>query len=81
MLANGKLDEARAVYLCYTPLLHLDTKPKLVQCIKLAVQEVGYGSELCRAPRLNLEGAERAEILDVIRTAMANRPAISAEAQ
>ena len=78
LLTSGKLDEARAVYRWYTPLLHLDTKPKLVQYIKLAVQEVGYGSELCRAPRLNLEGTERAEILAVIRTAMANRPAVSA---
>jgi 4-hydroxy-tetrahydrodipicolinate synthase len=80
LLANGKLEEARAVYRWYTPLLHLDTKPKLVQYIKLAVQEVGYGSELCRAPRLNLEGTERAEILAVIRTAIANRPAVSAGA-
>jgi 4-hydroxy-tetrahydrodipicolinate synthase len=80
LLASGKLEEARAVYRWYTPLLHLDTKPKLVQYIKLAVQEVGYGSELCRAPRLNLEGTERAEILAVIRTAIANRPAVSAGA-
>ena len=74
LLTDGKLDEARTIYRWYTPLLHLDTKPKLVQYIKLAVQEVGFGSELCRAPRLNLEGTERAEILDVIRTAVAKRP-------
>ncbi len=78
LLAHGKLAEARAVYRWYTPLLHLDTKPKLVQYIKLAVQEVGYGSELCRAPRLNLEGAERDQILATIRTAIATRPAIGA---
>ena len=33
-----------------------------------------YGSERCRAPRLDLEGAERERIPKVIRHAVANRP-------
>ena len=59
----------------YTPLLHLDTHPKLVQYIKLAMAETGRGSEVTRAPRLPLEGEERARILKIIRRAVATRPA------
>jgi 4-hydroxy-tetrahydrodipicolinate synthase len=70
----GKYAQAVEVYRWYTPLLHLDTHPKLVQFIKLAMQEVGLGSEMVRAPRLKLEGAEREEILGIIRKAIANRP-------
>src|SRR6202142_1923316 len=60
----GRWEQARELYRWYTPLLHLDTKVKLVQYIKLAMQETGLGSEMVRAPRLPLEGAEREEILD-----------------
>jgi 1-pyrroline-4-hydroxy-2-carboxylate deaminase len=72
----GRYEEARAVYRWYTPLLHLDTHPKLVQYIKLAATECGYGSEVVRAPRLPLEGAEREQILSIIRKAIATRPAL-----
>lgn len=75
----GELKEAQRVYQWYTPLLHLDTLPKLVQYIKLASQECGYGSELCRAPRLNLEGEEREWALKLIRDAIKTRPAIPAK--
>jgi 4-hydroxy-tetrahydrodipicolinate synthase len=71
----GRWEEAREVYRWYTPLLHLDTHVKLVQYIKLAVSECGYGSERTRPPRLELVGAERDEVLSIIRTAIANRPA------
>jgi 4-hydroxy-tetrahydrodipicolinate synthase len=70
----GRWEEARAIYRWYTPLLHLDTHVKLVQYIKLAMQETGMGSETVRAPRLQLAGAEREQILQVIRRALANRP-------
>lgn len=76
LATSGNYEEARKVYRWYTPLLHLDTKPKLVQYIKLAVQECGYGRELCRNPRLNLVGEEREEVLNIIRTAIATRPNI-----
>lgn len=76
LATSGNFEAARKVYRWYTPLLHLDTKPKLVQYIKLAVQECGFGSELCRNPRLNIVGEERKEVLEIIRTAIANRPNI-----
>lgn len=74
LAAAGKWAEARDVYRWYTPLLHLDTHMKLVQYIKLASAECGYGTELCRPPRLSLVGAERDRILGIIRTAIATRP-------
>ncbi|MFI4860709.1 MAG: dihydrodipicolinate synthase family protein [Phycisphaerales bacterium JB063] len=76
----GDFKEAQRVYQWYTPLLHLDTLPKLVQYIKLASQECGYGNERCRAPRLNIEGKEREEVLAIIRHAIKTRPAIPAKA-
>jgi 4-hydroxy-tetrahydrodipicolinate synthase len=74
LAAAGKWQEALKVYRWYTPLLHLDTHVKLVQYIKLAAAECGYGSELCRPPRLPLVGAERDEVLATIRHAIATRP-------
>jgi 1-pyrroline-4-hydroxy-2-carboxylate deaminase len=72
----GKWEEARAIYRWYTPLLHLDTHVKLVQYIKLAAAECGYGSELTRPPRLPLVGAERDQILGIIRHAIKHRPKV-----
>ncbi|WP_442484729.1 dihydrodipicolinate synthase family protein [Aeoliella sp. SH292] len=74
----GRYEEAREVYRWYTPLLHLDTHVKLVQYIKLAVAEVGYGSELVRPPRLPLAEPERSQILEVIREGIRTRPRIEA---
>jgi 4-hydroxy-tetrahydrodipicolinate synthase len=72
----GEWEQARELYRWYTPLLHLDTKVKLVQYIKLAMQETGLGSEMTRAPRLPIVGAEREEILAIIRHAIRTRPAL-----
>ena len=66
---------AREIYRWYTPLLQLDTKVKLVQYIKLATAEIGLGSEMVRPPRLPIAGAERDEILKIVRHAIATRPA------
>jgi len=71
----GRWEEAVKIYRWFTPLLHLDTHPKLVQYIKLAMAETGRGRETCRAPRLRLEGEERARVLDLIRKAVADAPA------
>jgi 4-hydroxy-tetrahydrodipicolinate synthase len=79
LASAGRFDEAREVYRWYTPLLHLDTHPKLVQYIKLANAECGYGTEMVRAPRLTLEGAEREQILGIIRKAIATRPKVEVE--
>lgn len=70
----GQWSDALTVYRWYTPLLHLDTHPKLVQYIKLACAECGYGRERCRPPRLSLVGEERERILRIIRDAKASRP-------
>ena len=72
----GKWEEARQLYRWYTPLLHLDVGPKFVQNIKLAIQEVGLGSEYVRLPRLPLFGPERDRILAIIRHGLENRPTL-----
>jgi dihydrodipicolinate synthase/N-acetylneuraminate lyase len=74
LVKAGKLAEAAKIYRWFLPLLELDIHPKLVQYIKLAEQEVGIGSEIVRAPRLTLEGAEREHVLKVIREGLKNRP-------
>lgn len=74
LATSGRIEEALRVYRWYTPLLHLDTHVKLVQYIKLAMAETGLGSEIVRAPRLPLVGAEREAILAIIRKAIQTRP-------
>ncbi|MFM1858211.1 MAG: hypothetical protein RLZ05_1271 [Bacteroidota bacterium] len=74
LVQKGELEHARSIYRWFMPLLELDIHPKLVQYIKLAAQEVGIGSEFVRAPRLTLVGEERARVLEVIHSALANRP-------
>ena len=71
---KGQWDKAREIYRWFAPLLHLDTHPKFVQYIKLAVQEVGLGKEWTRAPRLPLAGAERKRVLGIIHQGIAARP-------
>jgi 4-hydroxy-tetrahydrodipicolinate synthase len=71
---RGDWEEARALYRWFTPLLHLDTHPKFVQYIKLAVQECGLGAEWVRAPRLPLVGEERRRVLETIHAGIAGRP-------
>jgi len=70
----GKWEQAREVYRWYMPLLHLDTHVKLVQYIKLANSECGFGTETVRSPRLPITGGERDEVLAVIRRGIASRP-------
>lgn len=72
----GQWEAAREFYRWFTPLLHLDTHPKFVQYIKLAVQECGLGREWVRAPRLTLIGGERKRILALIHHGISTRPKI-----
>jgi len=72
----GKWDEARALYRWYMPLLHLDIGTKFVQNIKLAIQEVGLGTEWVRLPRLPLTGDARAQVLKTIHHALDHRPTL-----
>jgi 4-hydroxy-tetrahydrodipicolinate synthase len=71
-------DWARAVeiYRWFTPLLHLDTRVKFVQYIKLCVQEAGLGSEWTRAPRLPITGAERKAVLKIIHEGIEKCPKV-----
>jgi dihydrodipicolinate synthase/N-acetylneuraminate lyase len=79
LAAAGRWDEARALYRWFMPLLHLDTHVKLVQYIKLAQAMCGLGSETLRAPRLPLEGEERARVQAIIQAAIDSREKAAAE--
>ncbi len=70
----GKIEEARAIYRWFLPILELDINPQLVQNIKLAESMTGIGTEHVRAPRQPLMGAERARVIKILETGLANRP-------
>lgn len=72
----GELVKARQLYRWFMPLLELDIHPKLVQYIKLAATHTGIGSEYVRAPRLTLEGEERARVESIIQQALQTRPVL-----
>jgi 4-hydroxy-tetrahydrodipicolinate synthase len=77
LVMAGRLEEAIEVYRWFMPLLHLDAHPKLVQYIKLAAAERGFGTEIVRPPRLPLVEPERSAILSIIRRALESRPLAS----
>ena len=70
----GRFAELMPLYEWFMPLLHLDARSDLVQCIKLCEQIAGRGSPITRPPRLPLEGPERAYVEQLMRTALATRP-------
>jgi dihydrodipicolinate synthase/N-acetylneuraminate lyase len=70
----GRYDEAMPLYQWFMPLLHLDARPDLVQCIKLCEHIMGRGTHLTRPPRLALTPAEKAEVEGLMEAALANRP-------
>jgi dihydrodipicolinate synthase/N-acetylneuraminate lyase len=70
----GRFAELMPLYDWFMPLLHLDARPDLVQCIKLCEFMAGRGSFVMRPPRLPLEGAEKAEIEGLMRAALTTRP-------
>jgi 1-pyrroline-4-hydroxy-2-carboxylate deaminase len=74
LVKAGRYKEALEIYRWFLPLLELDIHPKLVQYIKLAATQTGISTEYVRAPRLVLEGAERAAVLATIQNAIAVRP-------
>ncbi|MCA6462872.1 MAG: dihydrodipicolinate synthase family protein [Chitinophagaceae bacterium] len=74
LVKAGRIQEALEIYRWFMPLLELDIHPKLVQYIKLAGQLSGYGTEWVRAPRLALQGEERAAISSIIQQALDTRP-------
>jgi 4-hydroxy-tetrahydrodipicolinate synthase len=71
----GRFAEAAPLYHWFLPLLRMDVVPKFVQLIKLVQASVGMGSETVRAPRLTLEGEERAHAERQIAQSLATKPA------
>lgn len=71
----GRAAEADRLYRWFLPLLRMDTVPKFVQLIKLVQQEMGFGSESVRLPRLALRGEERAAALRTLETCRRSAPA------
>ena len=74
LASAGRWDEAKALYQWFMPLLHLDARADLVQCIKLCEKIMGRGSEVTRPPRLPLEGAERKAVEAIMAEALSTRP-------
>jgi 4-hydroxy-tetrahydrodipicolinate synthase len=70
----GRYAEAMPLYQWFMPLLHLDARPDLVQCIKLCEHIMGRGRHVTRPPRLALTPEERAEVEILMERALANRP-------
>ncbi len=70
----GRYAEAMPLYEWFMPLLHLDARPDLVQCIKLCEHIMGRGTALTRPPRLALLPNEKAEVEAMMAKALKNRP-------
>ncbi|MFJ3053480.1 MULTISPECIES: dihydrodipicolinate synthase family protein [Pseudomonas] len=70
----GRYEEAMPIYEWLMPILHLDARPDLVQCIKLCEEIAGRGTALTRPPRLALQGADREHVETIMAKALANRP-------
>jgi dihydrodipicolinate synthase/N-acetylneuraminate lyase len=76
LIKAGRVEEARAIYRWFAPLLALDVSPKLVQNIKLAEAMVGLGTEHVRPPRLPLAGDERKAVEALVRHSLETRPTL-----
>ena len=72
----GRYTEAMNLYRWFMPLLHLDARPDLVQCIKLCEHIMGRGTHRTRPPRLPLGQKESAEIEAMMKEALATRPTL-----
>jgi 4-hydroxy-tetrahydrodipicolinate synthase len=74
LVLAGRLDEARAIYRWFRPLLDLDVSTFLVQNIKLAEVYAIGSNDRVRGPRLPLTGETRIKVTAVIEKALASRP-------
>lgn len=72
----GRFAEAMPIYEWLMPILHLDARADLVQCIKLCEELAGRGSALTRPPRLPLRGDDLAHVEAIMAKALANRPSL-----
>ena len=78
LAAAGRIEEARAIYRWFMPLLHLDVSHRFVQNIKLVEHLVRGTSAAVRAPRLDLPADERERIESLVAAALRTRPSLSA---
>jgi dihydrodipicolinate synthase/N-acetylneuraminate lyase len=74
LMKAGYYNDALKIYRWFLPVLELDIHPKLVQYIKLAATQTGLSTEYVRAPRLQVEGAEKEKVLAIINKAISTRP-------
>ena len=72
----GRLKELMPLYEWFMPLLHLDARPDLVQCIKLCEHLMGRGSWRTRPPRLALPDADRVFVEQAMAHALKRRPTL-----
>ena len=70
----GRYDEAMAIQAWMAPLVRYDNDPRFVHYVKLFTHLAGFGAETVRAPRLKLEGKDRADAVAAFERAMATRP-------
>ncbi|MFX6027736.1 hypothetical protein ABTE84_20520, partial [Acinetobacter baumannii] len=73
---QGRFAEAMPLYEWFMPLLHLDARPDLVQCIKMCEHIMGRGTWLTRPPRLALLPHEKAEVEAMMAAALKIRPVL-----
>lgn len=72
-------EKAFDLYRWFLPLLRMDTVPNFVQLIKLVQAELRIGNSRVRPPRLELEGNELQQAVNIIRDALRSRPQIANE--
>jgi 4-hydroxy-tetrahydrodipicolinate synthase len=73
---TGRYAELMPLYEWFMPLLHLDARPDLVQCIKWCEHRMGRGTWRTRPPRLALQGDDLAHVQRVMDEALAKRPVL-----
>jgi len=71
---QGRMAELMPLYEWFMPLLHLDARPDLVQCIKLCEHLMGRGSWRTRPPRLALPDEDRQVVEQAMAQALKHRP-------
>jgi 1-pyrroline-4-hydroxy-2-carboxylate deaminase len=76
LMVAGRLEEARAIYRWFRPLLDLDVSSYLVQNIKLVEAVAIDSNDRVRPPRLAHVGEKRAEIEALVRRSMETRPSL-----
>src|SRR5271170_324082 len=74
----GDFESVFPLYRWFLPLLRMDTVPKFVQLIKWVQAEIGVGSSLVRAPRMELAGEELAAAKRVLSAALKAHPKVDA---